>query len=73
MEGSVTSYTLTYNDGSGSPSTVVVPSANCNGSVCEHVFYTPISRLPSSYTVSVTATNVVGERPATTSQPISEL
>ena len=70
MDGSVISYTLTYSDGSGSPPTFVVPSVNCNGGVCEHVFNTPTSTLPPSYTVSMTATNVVGEGPATTSQTI---
>ena len=68
VDGSVVSYTLTYNNGSGSLPPVVVPSANCNGGMCEHVFYATTSRLPSSYTVSMTATNVVGEGPATTSQ-----
>ena len=70
VDGSVISYTLTYSDGSGSPPTFVVSSANCGGQVCEHVFTTPTGSVPSSYTVSMTATNVVGEGPATTSQLI---
>ena len=72
MDGSVISHTFTYNDGSGSPPTFDVPSANCSGGVCQHVFTTPTSSVPPSYRVSVTATNMVGEGPATTSQPIRE-
>lgn len=72
MDGSVISHTFTYNDGSGSPPTFDVPSANCSGGVCQHVFTTPTSSVPPSYTVSVIATNVVGEGPATISQPIRE-
>ena len=72
LDGSVINYTFTYNDGSGSPPTFVVPSADCSGGVCEHFFNVPTSSTPTSYTVSVTATNVVGEGPANTSQPISE-
>ena len=68
----VFSYTFTYDDGSGSPPTFVVPSANCTGGVCQHVFSVPTSSVPPSYTVSVTATNVVGKGPASISQPISE-
>ena len=72
MDGSVISHTFTYNDGSGSPPTFDVPSANCSGGVCQHVFTTPTSSVPSFYIVSVTATNVVGEGPVTTLQPIRE-
>ena len=72
MDGSVISYTFTYNDGSGSSPTFDVPSANCSGGVCQHVFTTPTSSVPPSYTVSVIATNVVGEGPATISQTIRE-
>ena len=72
LNGSVFSYTFIYNDGSGSPPTFVVPSANCSGSVCEHVFQIPTSSVPPSYTVSVTAINVMGEGPSTTSIPIRE-
>ena len=72
MDGSVISHTFTYNDGSGSPPTFDVPSANCSGGVCQHVFTTVTRSVPQFYTVSVTATNVVGEGPATTSQPIRE-
>ena len=72
MDGSVISHTFTYNDGSGYPPTFVVPSANCSGGVCQHVFTTPTSSVPSFYNVLVTATNVVGGGPATTSQPICE-
>ena len=72
MDGSVISYTFTYNDGSGSPPTFVVPSANCSGGMCQHVFNTPTSSVPLFYTISVTATNAVGEGPLTTSQPIRE-
>ena len=70
MDGSVINYRLTHSDGSGSPQTFVVPSANCGGQVCEHVFIAPTSSVPLSYTVSMTATNVVGEGLATTSQLI---
>jgi len=69
---SIINYTFTYNDGSGSPPTIVVPSFNCSSGVCKHVFYILTSSVPPFYTVSVTATNVAGEGPATTSQPIRE-
>ena len=72
MDGSISNYTFTYIDGSGSPPTFVVPSANCSGGVCQHMFRTPNSSVPPSYTVSVMATNVVGEGPATSSQLIRE-
>ena len=72
MDGSISNYTFTYIDGSGSPPTFVVPSANCSGGVCQHVFPTPTSSVPPSYTVSVMATNVAGEGPATSSQLIRE-
>ena len=72
MNGSVISYTFTYNDGSGSSPTFDVPSANCSGGVCQHVFTTPTSSVPPFYYVLATATNVVGEGPATTSQIICE-
>ena len=71
VNGSVLNYTFTYDDGSGSP-TFVLPSANCSGDVCEHLFNIPTSNVPPSYNVSVTATNVFGEGPANTSQPICE-
>ena len=71
VNGSVLNYTFTYDDGSGSP-TFVLPSANCSGDVCEHIFNIPTSNVPPSYNVSVTATNVFGEGPANTSQPICE-
>ena len=72
LNGSVFSYNFIYNDGSGSPPTFVVPSASCSDGVCQHVFHIPTSSVPPSYTVSVTATNVFGEGPATTSIPIRE-
>ena len=72
MDESIISYTFTYNGSSGSPPKFVIPSANCSGGVCQHVFSTPTSSVPPFYTVSVTATNVVGEGPATTSQNICE-
>ena len=72
LDGSIISYTFTYNGSSGSPLTFVVPSANCSGGVCQHVFNTPTSSVPPFYTVAVTATNVVGEGPATISPPIRE-
>ena len=72
MDGSVISYTFTYDNGSGSSPTFVVPSANCSGGVCQHVFNTPTSSVPPLYNVSVTAANVVGEGPLTTSQTIRE-
>ena len=53
MDGSVISHTFTYNDGSGSPPTIDVPSANCSGGVCQHVFTTPTSSVPSFYYVSL--------------------
>ena len=70
--GSVISYTFIYNDGSVFPPTFVVPSANCSASVCEHVFNIPTSSVPPFYTVSVTATNVMGEGPVTISPLICE-
>ena len=70
MDGSVISYTFTYNGGSGSPPKFAVPSANCSGGVCQHVFNIQTSSVPPFYTVAVTATNLVGEGPITTSQPI---
>ena len=72
VNGSVSSCSFTYKDGSGSPATFVVPSANCSGGMCEQVFNIPNSSVPLFYTVSVTATNVIGEGPANTSQPIRE-
>ena len=72
LDGSVISYIFIYDDGSGSPPTFVVPSANCSGGVCQHVFNTPTSSIPPFYTVSVTATNVVGVGPANISLPIRE-
>ena len=68
----VSKYTFTYIGGSGPPLTFSVPSVNCNGGVCQNVFNIPTSSVSPSYTVSVTATNVAGEGPANTSQPISE-
>ena len=67
---SIINYTFTYNDGSGSSPTIVVPSSNCSSGVCEHVFYILTNSVPPFYTVSVTATNVAGEGPAATSQTI---
>ena len=72
MDGSIGNYIFTYSDGSGLPPKFVVPNANCSGGVCQHVFNTPTSSVPTFYTVSVTATNAVGEGPLTTSQPIRE-
>ena len=72
MDGSIGNCTFTYSDGSGLPPKFVVPSANCSGGVCQHVFTTVTRSVPQFYTVLVTATNVVGEGPATTSQPIRE-
>ena len=71
MDGSVIKYTFFYKGDSGSPKTnFVVLRADCNGGVCEHMFNVPTSSVPLFYTVSVTATNVVGEGHMTTSQPI---
>ena len=72
VDGSVSSYTFTYNDGSASPPKFVVPSASCSGGVCEHTFTIQSSKAPPSYSVSVAATNVIGEGPTTTSQFIRE-
>lgn len=74
IDGSVSSYTFTYNGGSGSAQNFAVLSDDCNtsGFVCEHMFNTPASSVPPFYTVSVTASNVVGEGPTTTSLPIRE-
>ena len=74
LDGSVSSYTFTYNDGSESAPTFPVLSNDCNtdGVTCEHVFHIPTSSVPPFYSLSVTATNVVGEGPATTSLPIGE-
>ena len=49
-----------------------VPSADCSGGVCEHVFNIPTSNVPPSYTVTVFASNLVGGGPRYTSQPIGE-
>ena len=70
VDGSVISYIFTYHDGSGSPPSFVVPNAHCVGGICEHVFNPSNGSLPPFYTVSVTATNVIGEGPVTTSPPI---
>ena len=73
MDGSVFKYTFLYNNNSGSLSTYFfVPSADCSGGVCEHVFNIPTSNVPPSYTVTAFATNVVGGGPRNTSQPIRE-
>ena len=73
MDGSVFKYTFLYNNNSGSlPTYFFVPSADCSGGVCEHVFNIPTSNVPLSYTVTAFATNVVGGGPRTTSQPIRE-
>lgn len=72
MDGSVSSSTFTYNDGTICPPTFVVSSGNCSDGVCEHVYDIPTSSVPPSYTVSVITTNVVGQGPATISQPICE-
>ena len=72
VDGSISSYKFIYNDGSVSPPTFVVPSANCRSGVCKHVFNTPTSSVPPFYTVLVIAANVVGEGPAVISQPIRE-
>ena len=49
-----------------------VPSADCSGGVCEHVFNILTSNVPPSYTVTVFASNLVGGGPRYTSQPIGE-
>ena len=73
MDGSVIKYTFLYNNNSGSlPTYFFVPSADCSGGVCEHVFNIPTSNVPPSYTVTVFASNLVGGGPRYTSQPIGE-
>ena len=74
IDGSVSSYTFIYNDGSESAPKFAVLSDDCNtgGFVCEHIFNAPASSVPPFYTVSVTASNVVGEGPAAISLPIRE-
>ena len=72
VDGSIVNYIFTYNDGSRFSQTFTVPSGDCSGGVCQHVFNIPTSSVPPFYTVSVTATNVVGVGPANTSQPIRE-
>ena len=74
IDGSISNYTFTYNDGSESAPTFAVLSNDCNTDsvTCEHVFNIPSSSVPLFYSLSVTATNVVGEGPATTSLPIRE-
>ena len=71
VDGSVVKCTFFYKGDSGSPKTYfVVLSADCSGGVCQHMFNVPTSSVTPFYTVSVTATNVVGEGHMTTSQPI---
>ena len=73
MDGSVIKYAFIYNDNFGySPIYFLVPSADCSGGVCEHVFNIPTSNVPPYYTVTAFATNVVGGGPRNTSQPIRE-
>ena len=74
MGGSVINYTFTYmrNDGSVYLPTSIVPSSECSNGVCVDMFDTRINSVPPPYTVSVTATNVVGPGNASTSQMIRE-
>ena len=74
MDGSLINYTFTYmrDDGSVYRPTSIVLSSECSDGVCVDMFDTQISSVPPPYTVSVTATNVVGEGNASTSQMIRE-
>ena len=74
MDGSLINYTFTYvrNDGSVYPPTSIVPSSQCSDGVCVDIFDTQVSSVPPPNNVSVTATNVVGRGPASTSQMIRE-
>ena len=74
MDGSLINYTFTYvrNDGSVNVPTSIVASSECSDGVCVDMFDTGMSSVPPFYTVSVTATNVVGDGNASTSQMIRE-
>ena len=74
MDESAINYTFTYvlDDGSVYLSRSVVPSSECSDGVCVNMFDTQVSSVPPPSNVSVTATNVVGMGPASTSQMIRE-
>ena len=73
IDGSVTSYTISYTDtiSGASCGVATIPASSCSHGVCHHVFEASSSSCPFSHSITVTVfgTNVLGN--GTLSPPVS--
>ena len=68
IKGSATSYNIIYSDANSESrcgSSVIIPGASCEGGICRDVFNisSSLCSLASDITVTIVATNIIGEVP----------